>query len=511
MSEVSSASSTSSQAIETQLENDLDLLPDDHDVPIIAPPPANDIPIPDESSFFRSHSNPFDEADEEDFFQGTSTPFQSFETTILQQNPPEIASNENAITSSGDNVEEVDTDSFNEDDSFPELEDSANKSFSSDTIPTSNTSNTTKVSQSKQIHSSRSIASNSKTGNSSDRSITNNYMIGNQSNGSIASNSKTGNPSKQNSTRSNISTHRPRLLRNTSNYSKLRENSHDGPKKHTSDVMLKDEENDGDVTRDLSEDDIIVFPPSDTKNTSKERSLLSRYFRRAFHWKLNSIVPTVDEGKIMQLNMVPPNKLLRIYLVWRRTVLMTAIPFFVFSFCLRVYDFMDDIDGGFKFQSYLLSKNVTTSKSYLTDEQRGVDYTAFGLLAAVSKDVVPTLIWLVGLLLSWYTWYELSISVRILYYCAFMSQVFYFWPLVIQTENFLAMKVVASTDCASTDCSVNRANDELQVLGVAAQSMKDIVMDVLPLILAFTRGTSSAAMATFGLVQGASGQYLDVC
>lgn len=497
MSEVSSASSTSSQAIETQLENDFDLLPDDHDVAIIAPPPTN-IPIPDESSFFRSRSNPFD--DDEDFFQIASTRSQSRDTTMLQQKSPEIASNENGITSFVDDDEEVETDSFNEDESFPELGDSANNSFSSGTIPISNAM---KVSQNKQMHSSESIASKSRTGNRSNGSTTNNFMIGNQSNGSITNNSRTGNPSKQNSTKSNISTHRPRSLRNTS-YFKLPENGQDGPKKQTSDVMLKDEENDGDTTRDLSDDNIIMFPPPDSKNTIKERNLFSRYYRRAFHWKLNSIEPTVDEGKTMHFHQVPPNKLLRIYLVWRRTILMTAIPFFVFSFCLRVYDFMDDIDGGFRFQAYLLSKNVTTSESYLTDELRGVDYTAFGLLAAVSKDVVPTLIWLVGLLLSWYTWYELSLSVRILYYCAFMSQVFYFWPLVIQTENFLAMKVDASADCASADCSVSRTNDELEVFGVAAQSMKDIMMDVLPLILAFTRGTSSAAMATFGLVQGAS-------
>ena len=101
MSEVSSASSTSSQAIETQLENDFDLLPDDHGVAIIAPPPTN-IPIPDESSFFRSRSNPFDE---EDFFQVASTRSQSLDTTMLQQKSPEIASNENGITSFGDDDE----------------------------------------------------------------------------------------------------------------------------------------------------------------------------------------------------------------------------------------------------------------------------------------------------------------------------------------------------------------------------------------------------------------------
>lgn len=172
-----------------------------------------------------------------------------------------------------------------------------------------------------------------------------------------------------------------------------------------------------------------VSPTWDEIRSTRWCFSVRNFITRVSHWKVDLNIPTESEIRLLNSEQVDSNKLLRSYMVWRKTALYIAIPFLLLAFIVRLYRFMDNVQDGFSFRAF-----QTSEKQFVTKVER---YSNFGMFAILSRDIVPTLLWLGGCVLSVFTWVEVTLSVQILYFALIISQTFYLWPLIFQTKFFL--------------------------------------------------------------------------
>ena len=184
--------------------------------------------------------------------------------------------------------------------------------------------------------------------------------------------------------------------------------------------------------------------------------------------------------------------LLASYMSWRKKTLMYVFPFLLITFVIGIQQFAEKVQTGLIFEHEG------------TDQQ--LAYNGLGLVALLSRDIFPTLIWFSGCALSLFTWHDLKVSLTIMYFSGLLALLCFLWPLAIQGQSFVGSweeRVdTSSADNNSTIVIPAYVRDVAFSALITANSLQNIVLDILPILLGFPRGLTSAALNVFGFVEG---------
>lgn len=208
-------------------------------------------------------------------------------------------------------------------------------------------------------------------------------------------------------------------------------------------------------------------------------------WNRIFHWKVSYICPNRNEEKVLDRKKIPPHRLLRCYILWRKTALKVALPLL---FLTVVANFALQHEKFKKFE-YTIEIPPTEEQDVPRLERAIAGVTQLGKVAITSRTVIPNLIWCGGTFLSVYVWLDLKLSIRVLYITAILAQLSYFWPVLIQSSKLYSPVIEDDESELSHQIAINLKN-----------GMR-YFFDIVPILVGFPKGAFSAAMSMFGLVE----------
>lgn len=188
---------------------------------------------------------------------------------------------------------------------------------------------------------------------------------------------------------------------------------------------------------------------------------------RVLRWRLVDVMPTEHETAKLDEADATTSEVVRVFMVWRRSVLITAIPSLVFSAVLGLVSISRISSDGI----YYEGRN------------------AFGRFAAALPELTSTIL-LISAVLSLYWWRNTQRSIRLVGWAWVLALIIPLLPGFIPTDNFYEKE----------------SGTEDDVLGLLRQFGGAVMFAVqlLPLIISIPQGVIQGSLRVRGLLPSLS-------
>jgi hypothetical protein len=249
---------------------------------------------------------------------------------------------------------------------------------------------------------------------------------------------------------------------------------------------------------DKNEDD------ENTTLTSPEiNSAVREYLKRIFNWKLKDICISDNENVKLDENTTTKEdndrfSVYRKFIMWRSALILTTIPFAFITFILQVIKAKEEL------QQY---KNLEMELEYYlyNDHDKNIDYP-YDLLKkggtfSLMLSSVAGFILFIGIGVSYYYRFKVRRSMKVFRWTFIVAVIIKCLPVLIQADAKMDLELFEPGPETSMETTGNLL--ALQAVFIARFRVQEALkhaVDLVPLIIAFPRGATSASLIVFGLL-----------